>query len=39
MYKRDAENQKAISVLETRLKNNEGKDSDFSLKFLNALFM
>ena len=28
LHKRDAESQKAISVLETRLKNLEGKDSD-----------
>jgi hypothetical protein len=30
LHKRDAESQKAITILETRLKNNEGKDSDFA---------
>jgi hypothetical protein len=28
LHKRDAESQKAISILETHLKNYEGKDSD-----------
>ena len=33
LHKRDAENQKAISILETRLKNHEGKDSDLAPRF------
>jgi hypothetical protein len=28
LYKKEAEDQKAIAVLETRLKNNEGMSSD-----------
>jgi hypothetical protein len=33
LHKRDAESQKAISILETRLKNHEGKDFDFAPSF------
>jgi hypothetical protein len=30
LHQRDANNQKAISILETRLKNNEGMGSDYA---------
>jgi ElaB/YqjD/DUF883 family membrane-anchored ribosome-binding protein len=36
LQKRDAERQKSIAILETRLKNYEGNDSDLAPRFFNA---